>query len=74
MMEDEPKVEGKKTAKFVIIGDGSVGKTCVCNTYANKKFPEDYVPTVFENHNSKHTFDGEVIQLNLKAVQLMEKY
>ena len=61
-MEDKPvaATDSLSTAKFVIIGDGSVGKTCVCNTYANKKFPEEYVPTIFENHNSKHIFDGEV--------------
>ena len=63
-MEDKPGTDTLSTAKFVIIGDGSVGKTCVCNTYANKKFPEEYVPTIFENHNSKHIFGGEVCLLS----------
>eukprot|EP00092_Neocalanus_flemingeri_P035271 GFUD01038376.1.p1 GENE.GFUD01038376.1~~GFUD01038376.1.p1 ORF type:complete len:179 (+),score=34.64 GFUD01038376.1:97-633(+) len=73
-MENEPQtgsllqVPGSgngKTAKFVIIGDGSVGKTCVCTVYSKKEFPKDYIPTVFENHSSKHIFDGEEISVSL---------
>ena len=59
-MDEETKTVSSKSAKFVIIGDGSVGKTCVCHVYANKKFPAEYMPTVFENHNSKHVYEGEV--------------
>ncbi|KAJ7792944.1 P-loop containing nucleoside triphosphate hydrolase protein [Mycena olivaceomarginata] len=38
-----------KMIKIVFVGDGGVGKTCLCTSYAKKKFPEDYVPTVFES-------------------------
>jgi len=36
--------------KIVIVGDGSVGKTCICSVYAtNGVFPNGYAATVFEN-------------------------
>jgi Rho family protein len=39
--------------KITCVGDGYIGKTCLLLSYVYKKFPSDYVPTVFESHASK---------------------
>eukprot|EP01120_Amphizonella_sp_Union-15-10_P005749 TRINITY_DN1747_c0_g1_i2.p1 TRINITY_DN1747_c0_g1~~TRINITY_DN1747_c0_g1_i2.p1 ORF type:complete len:373 (+),score=73.32 TRINITY_DN1747_c0_g1_i2:68-1186(+) len=51
--------------KLVAVGDGAVGKTCFLMAYTFKAFPQDYVPTVFDNFNAVVNFEGEMINLGL---------
>ena len=36
--------------KAMAVGYGCAGKTCMLITHVKKKFPEYYIPTVYENH------------------------
>jgi small GTP-binding protein len=52
--------------KLVVVGDGSVGKTCLLYVFTNNTFPEEYVPTVFANSVVSQTLvDGRTVQLAL---------
>lgn len=46
--------------KVVVVGDGAVGKTCLCSVFVTRAFPDDYEPTVFENHSQTIQVGGRV--------------
>nr|NP_001335960.1 Rac and Cdc42-like 2 protein [Ciona intestinalis]XP_026691556.1 rac and Cdc42-like 2 protein isoform X1 [Ciona intestinalis]CAD48481.1 Rcl2 protein [Ciona intestinalis] len=60
--------------KIVVVGDGAVGKTCMCITYANGVFPSDYVPTIFDNYAATSTFEGISYNLALWDTAGQEEY
>ncbi|KAH3700828.1 hypothetical protein DPMN_075808 [Dreissena polymorpha] len=51
--------------KLVIVGDGACGKTSLLIVFSKDQFPQNYVPTVFENYVADIEVDGKKVELLL---------
>jgi len=60
--------------KLVVVGDGAVGKTSLLFVYHKGEFPEEYVPTVFENVAKDVTYKGKPVTLRLYDTAGQEEY
>ncbi|GAA5954450.1 hypothetical protein JCM3765_004461 [Sporobolomyces pararoseus] len=60
--------------KLTCVGDGGVGKTCLLIVYSQKRFPTDYVPTVFENYVLNKHYEGKIIEFALWDTAGQEEY
>jgi len=51
--------------KFVVVGDGAVGKTCLLQAFSNGEVAVDHVPTIFENSQKEYTYGKTNQKYNL---------
>ena len=54
-----------RSIKCTIVGDGSSGKTCLLISFTSQVFPDEYVPTVFDNYSTNLIVDTQPINLGL---------
>lgn len=60
------KMDGQVArCKIVVVGDSQCGKTALLHVFAKDCYPENYVPTVFENYTASFEIDKQRTELNM---------
>ncbi|ETN82806.1 Ras family protein, partial [Necator americanus] len=57
--------EPVRTLKCVLVGDAAVGKTSLIVSYTTNGYPQNYVPTAFDNYSVVVRVDKKPIRLQL---------
>lgn len=58
-------LQEKENLKIVVVGDRSVGKTCMVISYGTSKFPANQPPTVLEAYKGNTKYEGREVQLDI---------
>jgi len=72
--KEDVDLSSAKRVKLVVVGDGAVVKTSLLIRYATGEFPNEYVPTVFENYTAQMKRENDVILLHLWDTAGQEDY
>jgi len=72
--KEDVDLSSAKRVKLVVVGDGAVGKTSLLIRFATGEFPNEYVPTVFENYTAQMKRETDVILLHLWDTAGQEDY
>ena len=66
--------ESKQELKLVIVGESSVGKSCLILSYSMHSFEEDHIPTVVETYKTRIKVDDKEITLYIWDTAGHEEY
>jgi len=56
---------GSNDLKIVVVGDGTVGKTCLLSVLTSDEFNWEHIPTIFQNQQHEMKVNGTDYQLDL---------
>ena len=60
--------------KFVVLGDGSVGKTCILLRLFSNTYSDQYIPTILETSNTQMKINQKNVKLELWDTAGQEGY
>jgi small GTP-binding protein len=63
-----------RPVRVLAVGDGAVGKTCMLHVFKGDPYPEEYQPTIFENHHELRTYQGKQYLIHLWDTAGQEEY